>query len=50
VDIDLAIVLRSADVPALLAALGPELYVDEGAMRHGGLSLILTRADIQEAP
>lgn len=34
VDIDRAIVLRSADVPALLAALGPEFYVDEGAMRH----------------
>ena len=34
VDIDLAIVLRSADVPALLAALGPEFYVDEGAMRQ----------------
>jgi hypothetical protein len=34
VDIDIAIVLRSADVPALLAALGPEFYVDEGAMRH----------------
>ncbi len=33
VDIDIAIVLRRADVPALLAALGPEFYVDEGAMR-----------------
>jgi hypothetical protein len=31
VDIDLAIVLRSADVPALIAALGTEFYVDEGA-------------------
>jgi len=49
VDIDLAIVLRSADVPALLAALGPEFYVDEGAMRHAGLSRILARADIHEA-
>ena len=48
-DIDLAIVLRSADVPALLAALGPEFYVDEGAMRHAGLSRILARADIHEA-
>ena len=34
VDIDLAIVLRSADVPALVAGLGSEFYVDEGAMRN----------------
>ena len=34
VDIDVAIVLRAADVPALLAGLGPEFYVDEGAMRQ----------------
>jgi len=34
VDIDIAIVLRSADVPALVAGLGSEFYVDEGAMRH----------------
>lgn len=34
VDIDLAIVLRSADVSALVAALGPEFYVDEGAARE----------------
>lgn len=33
VDIDLAIALRSADVPALVAALGDEFYVDEGAAR-----------------
>lgn len=31
VHIDLALVLRSADVPALVAALGSEFYVDEGA-------------------
>jgi hypothetical protein len=34
VDIDLAIVLRSADVPALVAGLGSEFDVDEGAMRN----------------
>jgi hypothetical protein len=34
VDIDLAVVLRSADVPALVAALGTEFYVDEGAARN----------------
>jgi len=34
VDIDLAIVLRSVDVPALVAGLGSEFYVDEGAMRN----------------
>jgi hypothetical protein len=34
VDIDIAIVLRSADVPGLVAGLGSEFYVDEGAMRH----------------
>jgi len=33
VDIDLAIVLGSGDVPALLAALGSEFYVDEEAAR-----------------
>ena len=31
VDIDLAIVLRSADVAALVAGLGSEFYVDEDA-------------------
>ncbi len=35
--------------PALLAALGPEFYVDEGAMRHAGLSRILAHGDIHEA-
>lgn len=34
VDIDVAVELRSAGVPALLAALGPEYYVDEGAIRQ----------------
>ena len=34
VDIDVAVELRSADVPALLAALGSDYYVDEGAMRQ----------------
>ena len=33
VDIDIAIVLRSADVPVLVAGLGSEFYVDEGAVR-----------------
>lgn len=33
VDIDLAIALRSEDVPALVAALGAEFYVDEDAAR-----------------
>lgn len=33
VDIVLAIVLRSEDVPALVAALGTEFYVDEDAAR-----------------
>ena len=33
VDVDLAIVLRSADVGALVAALAPEFYVDESAVR-----------------
>ena len=37
VDIDIAIVLRSADVPALVAALGSEFYVDEGAVRDAVL-------------
>ena len=32
VDIDIAIVLRSADVPVLVAGLGSEFYVDEGAV------------------
>ena len=45
VDIDVAIVLRSEDVPALLAALRPEYYVDEGAVwqalaRHGSFNAI----------
>ena len=34
VDIDLAIVLQSADVPALVAGLGSEFYVDEDAARE----------------
>jgi hypothetical protein len=34
VDINVAIVLRSADVPALVAALGSEFYVEEGAIRR----------------
>lgn len=37
VAIDIAIVLRSADVPALVAALGSEFYVDEGAVRDAVL-------------
>lgn len=37
VDIDVAIVLRSADVPALVAGLGSEFYVDEDAVRHAAL-------------
>jgi hypothetical protein len=45
VDIDVAIVLRSVDVPAFVAALGSEFYVDEGTMRravarHGSFNAI----------
>lgn len=34
VDIDLAIMLRTVDAAPLRAALGPDFYVDEGAMRE----------------
>lgn len=34
VDIDLAIVLRTPEIASLLAALRPDFYVDEGAMRE----------------